>query len=330
MLVGVLAKIRHSESGLDRRKQQGASSSSRTIQSNNASTGEFVRLLLVKTISVVLPFYATMLLGQRAALVLLAAITSGLVASEALPMNNTSITTRIKKQKWTVGVILLGIILDSLASTGTEGTHIIVGYLALATSILVIPPPLPSLVGLSSLYKVASSNSGNSSTHQNSQDIHLSLISGGLLGVITIICSSLVSIAPTLSSAALAFSTLSIASAAGSAVFMMPSAIQGQSKMNIIAGCLLIALVQAVQWSESWSALILPFAISGAIIMDKRSSEHAHAHHNHKKDGHHHDHHAHSNHSRLTKFLLDKFEPGSIVYEILVESDSRRIAYFAV
>ncbi|KAK8178765.1 cation efflux family-domain-containing protein [Phyllosticta citribraziliensis] len=50
----------------------------------------------------------------------------------------------------------------------------------------------------------------------------------------------------------------------------------------------------------------------------------SHSHHHH----HHHGPHAHDKHSRLTGILLKQCEPGSLLHSILVEKDSRRIAYF--
>lgn len=45
---------------------------------------------------------------------------------------------------------------------------------------------------------------------------------------------------------------------------------------------------------------------------------------------HHHDHAHGEKQSRLTKYLLDRCHTGSILHSILLEKDSRRIAYFAV
>jgi len=45
---------------------------------------------------------------------------------------------------------------------------------------------------------------------------------------------------------------------------------------------------------------------------------------------HNHDHSHGEKHSRLTKYLLDRCHMGSILHSILLEKDSRRIAYFAV
>jgi solute carrier family 30 (zinc transporter), member 5/7 len=44
----------------------------------------------------------------------------------------------------------------------------------------------------------------------------------------------------------------------------------------------------------------------------------------------HHNHGAEPRHSALTAFIMARCEPGSLVYSILSDKDSRRIAYFTM
>jgi zinc transporter 5/7 len=74
--------------------------------------------------------------------------------------------------------------------------------------------------------------------------------------------------------------------------------------------------------------------IFGAVSFDTgtamaRPHSHSHAHTGHKH-AHSHDHHLHGNHSRLSAFLIAQCTPGSIAHSVMIEKDSRRIAYFGM
>ena len=67
--------------------------------------------------------------------------------------------------------------------------------------------------------------------------------------------------------------------------------------------------------------------VAGSLLMVLREDdEHSHD-HAHNANTHHH-HHADGSYSWFTKQLMQRCEPGSLVYGILSEKDSRRIAYF--
>jgi zinc transporter 5/7 len=67
-------------------------------------------------------------------------------------------------------------------------------------------------------------------------------------------------------------------------------------------------------------------AISGQSSSDHSHAGHAHAH----SHSHSHEHHLHGNHSRISRFIISRCTPGSILHSVMIEKDSRRIAYFGV
>jgi zinc transporter 5/7 len=69
---------------------------------------------------------------------------------------------------------------------------------------------------------------------------------------------------------------------------------------------------------------------TGSTLSKSHSHDHSHAGHQHSHSHDHGDHHLHGNHSGLSSFIIARCTPGSILHSVMIEKDSRRIAYFGV
>jgi zinc transporter 5/7 len=340
LLVGIIAKIRSSfDQPLDRRKPE---------PSGKLLSISSIWRMSTNAMSVLLPFYATMQLGgARTALVLLTAATGGLGGFDQGPgrysaLENTKRTLRTRKWTWTA--ILLIFIADMLTSGDAIGT--LFGYLALVTSMAAVPLPLPTAGWFIMTKPYQDWNTQNSTRASlpkpssplvnTPQDTVLTLASGFVLTLISVLYSSVAASSPSLSHFSITFSTFSVVSAAALVYFSLPSALRSQNKAGLALSGLLVAACGVWEHIDLWQAWFL-FPLScalvvGAVIFDTRSSAsrpHSHG-HSHAGASHEHDHHLHGNHSKLSAFLIARCEPGSILHSILIERDSRRIAYFGV
>jgi zinc transporter 5/7 len=356
ILVGLISKIRSStQQPLDRRKSFG----------NNEKIGGIGTFwgigslwrITTNILSVMLPFYATMQLGgAKIALALLVAVAAGLGGLDHKPGKHTlwdTLKRTLRTRKATCATVVLAMLSDVFYSTTTS--EVVLGYLALTISILAMPPPLPTagwslvtgLKGQNDLWSTRGSArlslpKPSSPLINTPEDTLLTLGSGVLLMVITVLYSTLSSASFSISHHAILFSTLSVVAVTALIYFALPSALRTQKKVGLGFSCILVAAFALWEQQTSWQASILFPLICvlafGGIIFDTRSSavphthSHDHSHTNHKQiHAHHdHDHHLHGNHSRLSAFLIGRCTSGSILHSILIEKDSRRIAYFGV
>lgn len=347
LLIGIIAKIRSTvDQPLDRRKSFGSS------EQNGGTFGVLwdmssLQSILNNILGVLLPFYATMQLGgARTSLVLLAAVTAGLGGLDHKPGKHSlldGLKRTLRTRKATCGVLLLWALLDVSTSSTVHGATL--GHLALAISILAVPPPLPTtgwslMTGLRTNDSTtrASLPKPSSPLISTPEDTILTLAAGAILTVFTIIFSILSSSSPPITHQAILFSTLSVASATALIFLSLPAALRTQKKLGLVLGSLLVAAFGVYEHPHSWETwFALPVTcaiIYGAISSDTGSTiarphSHGHSHSGHKHS-HSHDHHLHGNHSKLSEFLIARCTPGSIVHSILIEKDSRRIAYFAM
>jgi len=360
LLVGVLSKLSPLEQTLDRRKSFGNAEhdTSDTLWSSR-SLGRMVQRMA----SIFLPFYAAMHLGgSRTAIVLLTAVAAGIGALDYRPVKHSlldNLKRTIRTRKLSCSVLLFGITCDFLAAS-ENWSALLAGHLALVIAVVAIPPPLPS----GSLPLVIESKDGGhdapwsaqtvsklslpkpvSPLNSSAQDVVITLAAGGALGIFAIVASIISSFSVSVSYHTLSFSSLSIASAAVLFFFSLPSSLKTPKKYGLALGCSIIALSAFFEPSAAWEGLpyisVLSALSFAAVTFDTpttTSHQHSHRHpHGHSHShGHKHshvrvqDHHLHGNHSRLSEFLIKKCTPGSITHSILLEKDSRRIAYFAV
>lgn len=350
VLVGLISKARsNADQPLDRRKSFGSS--------EKAESGAFDILLdvyslwrmLTNVLSILLPFYATMQLGgARTGLILLAAVTGALGSFDQKPGKHTAwenTKRTFRTRHWTCGSILLGLVVDLYSATNAAG--ILLGYLAVGAFIAAISPPLPT-TGWLLMTGTQSQTSGRASLPKPSsplintaQDTFLTLASGVILTLGSLLYLGIFSTS-SLSVHANIFSILSVASATALVYFSLPSALRNSRKGGLALGTLLVVAFGIWEHSDSWQAYCLfPLtcaSIFGAIIFDTHSSgisrphshSHSHAGHRHSHSHDHSDHHLHGNHSKISAFLIARCTPGSITHSIMIEKDSRRIAYFGM
>jgi zinc transporter 5/7 len=339
LLVGILAKLRASERNLDRRKDSGPSRHAHIAM--DLST---LQSLVLRTVSVALPFYAAMKLGgMRTGLVLLVAIAANLTClDDALKPSMGQWVQQALKRKVTLAAILLSALSDFAGLTlHTSFSDLLLGYVALTVTVVYMNPPLPTSSKSSPSTRVGSTISPRSLTWNASSltcsagDVNLTLIAGGILSLITIGASVLLGRSPSLVPSSVVLSTLSIASATAANIFAQPATLRNSAKVGLGFGCMLTASVAFLFSPALWPGTICNGGLSAlafaGVMFDTLSSsssghDHSHDHaHNVKK----HDHnHAHTQYSPFTRLVLSNCEPGSLVHSIIIEKDSRRICYF--
>jgi zinc transporter 5/7 len=345
LLVGIIAKVNSSLQPLDRRKEKGA------FNLKNAP-----KRVASNIVSVLLPFYASLQLGgAKTAIVLLVAVAAGIGALDQKPGKHTpwdDIRRTLRTRKVTCGALLLGMAADIMTSGNTMGS--LMGHAALLLSMLIVPPPLPT-AGWSIVTEPQSQGSYMSQTPSraslpkpsspliNTTENQLLTIASGLALVVVTILYSFVSSTPSaFSHQTLGFSASSVASATATVFFSLPASLRSPKAIGLKLGGLVIA---AFSFWEHYSAgyifIAFPWACAmlvGAVSVDARSPvphthDHSHAGHKHAHGhdhSHAHEHHLHGNHSRISAFLIARATPGSIIHSVLIEKDSRRIAYFGV
>jgi zinc transporter 5/7 len=348
ILVGLVSKIRSSvDQPLDRRKSIGTSAPPRDTLFNISGAGR----ILTNILTAVLPFYATMQLGgARTAIVLLVGITAGLGGLEHKPGKHTlwdDTRRTLRTRKATCGIVSAAIVLDTLSSPSQSAATF--GYLALITWILAIPSPLPA-TGWSIMTGLRTADSATraslpkplSPLISTPEETLLTLVSGALLTVITIIFSIVSSSSPSIGYHAMLFSAVSVACATALVFLSLPSALRTQKKIGFALGILLIIAFGVLEhpvWWQAWIVFPLGCALlfgavvfdTGTILSQAHAHDHSHSGHAHSHAHHHaQDHHLHGNHSSLSAFIINRCTPGSIAHSILIEKDSRRIAYFGM
>lgn len=312
----------------------------------------------MRILSVGLPFYATAQLGgARTGLVLLLGFAAGisrLNSSLAVRPDWRSWIQQLQARRYTYGVLVLAFLCDlALLDEEASTRGFLLGYLALAMSALFLPPPVPgtgpspmSVSRTSSVTSISTAPSMSWETARitkssqsvavpplisSARDIDLTLIAGAVLGVLTAVAHFLFS-RLTLSYMSAALSAGSVASCMALLVFAQTNSLSTYRKMGLAVGCLLTGAFSI--WSEPsdrvlWlSGGILSISSYAAVFSDtsrtsiasSNSRRHSSTSHNQ----------LHGEHSRITGYLLQRFKSGSVMHSVLLEKDSRRIAYFAL
>ncbi|KAK3625309.1 putative zinc transporter msc2 [Elasticomyces elasticus] len=334
LLIGILAKVRAAERQLDRRKVGG----NYQQQVQGLFSLSSARKMTIRAISLALPFFAAMQIGGfRTGLVMLTATAADLFGADVSSRRTFFEWKHVLSARIaTLVVLLLGIASDFAGWTfHAPISHMVFGYLALALSVFVLPPPLPSLaVAPGSGSKLTATSSLIASTG----DANLTLLSGFLFTLLTVAISVISSTSPSIHGVAITFSTLSIAATTAAVMFSQPHTLRSDYRAGLGGSCLLIAGVAFLYSPSTWPGTICNGGLSAlsclGVMYDSYASNddqdvHEHAHNTHK----HHDHPVtkpDGNYSGLTKFIMSRCEPGSLVYGIISEKDSRRIAYFTV
>ncbi|CAD0040638.1 unnamed protein product, partial [Aureobasidium pullulans] len=332
LLIAILASIRASERGLDKRK----SSNAGLANPASLTTSSIVNMV-TSTLKVGLPYYAAIQIGgMRVGLILLVALASNLSCSDK---HSHSLLGSLTARPLTLAAIGLCVLGDAFGLTVYADTyHLVTGYLALALSIFVLNPPLPAN---------GSSTSPLIATHT---DTSATLYAGVILSILTIGASIIFSLAPSITPLSITFSTFSMAITAALVLFARPAHLRTHKKAGLALGCLLTAALSFLFSPNTWPGTFCNGAIAAlsyvGVLYDTSTShahshEHSHAHahdtghahahaaaHTHCNHHHGHQHHTHAETSVFTSFLLARCRPGSLFHSILCERDSRRIAYF--
>ncbi|KAF2457474.1 cation efflux family-domain-containing protein [Lineolata rhizophorae] len=346
LMVGILAKIRASERSRERSNGlEGTLNIGKHIRdslSQNALSNVLHRML-----SIGLPYYAAMQLGGvRAGLILLVAVAAGFTSRPPGRSFTNAVAASLYAMKATYASIFLGLCLDLLGLSSNASVHsIFLGYLALIMVIVALPPPMACFHSAPFLVDSSAPTTPNDSPvsgrrrqsfsfasplTMTPEDSTTTLVAGFTLSMITVILSVLSSTHSPLSTSAVTFSTLSMASAAAAAFFSQPFSLRPQRIYGIGLGCTVTAfsgfvfsgvwvipITQAFLSVLSWAAHFFDTSRSTR-SKPKRAQTYTTGH----------AHPLHGNYSILTKTLLRYVEPGTIVHSILIEKDSRRIAYF--
>jgi zinc transporter 5/7 len=338
LLVGVAAKVNSTLQPLDRRKE------AQTAPKSSSAP----KRIISNTFSVFLPFYASLQLsGSKTALVLLIAVAAGIGALDQKPGNHTpwdDVRRALRTRKTTCGSLCLAMLADIVLSENRS--NLLVGYAALLVSIFLTPPPLPT----AAWSLMTNSQNQNSFTTQrplraslpkpsspliNTAENQLFTLVAGLVLLITAVLYSFVSPSATfsLSQQAVGFSVLSIASTTALVYFSLPASLRSPKQTGLKLSGILVFAFSFLEHDDRLN-LAFPFACAvliAAVSFDTRSPvSHSHDHTHAHEHGHKHDHHLHGNHSRISAFLIARSTPGSIIHSVLIERDSRRIAYFGV
>ncbi|KAH6644000.1 cation efflux family-domain-containing protein [Boeremia exigua] len=348
LVVGLIARVRSSlDQPLDRRKAE----SSRGIVAALRDVAS-LRQTLSNVAGILLPFYATMQIGgAKTALVLVTAIAAGLGATDHRPGKHTrgdDLKRTLRTRRTTLAVLVLGTIID-LAIWG-HPVCALLGYGALFTSIFAAPPPLPT-AGWSLITGNQSQNSyiskeatrtslpkPTSPLVKTPEDTLLTCVSGVILMVVTLLSLFLTSSASLFSQHAIIFTALSVASATALVFFSIPAALRSHQYIGLhLSGLMVTTFTGWQSWPEWYHVIFTGLSYilyACGVAWDTRAS-HAHSHtHDHSHADHSHDHkhehHLHANPSRISEFLIARTTPGSILHSIMIERDSRRIAYFGV
>jgi solute carrier family 30 (zinc transporter), member 5/7 len=327
--VGTIAKIQSNSQKSDRRKTEGFGNSGKEhVHSflSAESIPDVARIIL----RVGLPFWSQMQMGGlRTGLLLLMAIASGMAtpdAKSARASASDKLSAAWRSNKLACGVLAAAFLGDVFGvSSSARMFRVFLGYLGLTTSIFAMPPPLP--LGSASWESQGDSNS-KSSLSATERDMNLTLLSGGLLATLTTFLCILSGIAVFSSSSI--FALLTIASAAGLFHFGRIFPIRSYRKLGVAMGCSVLALSSPIVFTGTYmtTANVLLCGMSyGAVLFDTIGLPGSHHHHHHDHGSHQHDS-TSAGPSRITKYLISKCRPGSITHSIMIEKDSRRIAYF--
>jgi solute carrier family 30 (zinc transporter), member 5/7 len=348
LFVGVAAKVRSSLRQLDRRKDQ----VSYEEAARAVLTASSAKTMALRTVSLVLPFYAAMQIGGlRTGLVMLTSTAAGLSGGDTSfrrPFFEWKhlLSTRLA----TMLVIALSMVLDFSGCTfHAPLTHMLSGYIALAVSALLLPSQLPTTSSATSrpASKVSTPTSSKSPWLRNGlsrsaaaspltasvADVNLTLISALLMCALTAVMWMLWPAIPSIQRSALIFGGLSVAAMCAGVMVSQPQTLQSPHRAGLGLGCLMTASCAFMYSPALWPGTICNGGLSALSYLgvlydttvpgnESPAREHTHHHHEHAKND--------EGSSAFTKFLMNYIEPGTLIHGILSEKDSRRIAYFTL
>ncbi|SLM39246.1 Cation efflux protein transmembrane domain [Lasallia pustulata] len=363
LLIGLGGKVAATYTSLDRRKQGDGEDEVAEHTKVQLNVRGAIRMLGT-ALRIGLPFYAAANLGgHRIALIMLVALAGDLMKTEGARADLTKIEgwkRLLSSRRWTFAALGSQFLLDVGGITTKTGTAIWTGYLAIGLSLFALPPPsIPSSIEASvpALPKPRSSISTSalfskrwdaadedaqmssfvmtaSPLIRTAEDAHSTLLTGAILGLLTILGFFL---SPQglkqMSKLHSGWIMLVSFAAAMSLLIARPSSLNSRRKIGLILGCFFIVMFLKTSHGRAWTS----FAYEGVFIgvswlagfLDTRSlfsASHSEHHSHHHPSGLVHA----SKPSVLTAFLLRTFQHWPLLYSILAEKDSRRIFYFMI
>ncbi|CAD0095637.1 unnamed protein product [Aureobasidium mustum] len=138
LLIAILANIRASERGLDKRKSSNAG-----LTPPGPLTLQSILAMVTSTFRVGLPYYAAIQIGGlRVGLVLLVALASGI---SCFDRHSKSFFASFSSRPLTLAALVLCVLADAFGMTVyADVYHLATGYAALLTSVFLLHPPLPA------------------------------------------------------------------------------------------------------------------------------------------------------------------------------------------
>ncbi|KAI9831477.1 MAG: putative zinc transporter msc2 [Thelocarpon superellum] len=362
LLVGLMGRIRATQGLLDRRKESLGMSGDTDKKSIALTSGLGVQKILVRVLGVGLPLYAAIKLGGGPVAAVLLVVSAAGTTADVLRTDLTRLDgwkRLVLLRKWTMGAIIVGLIAQvAWREAGTSLMASAVGCLALLASVFILPLPLPAATA--KLSTITTSNPASSSATSavpstpwdepspvvdalpsevlaspltlGPQDVHVTLLAGGLLFLISAMASLLFAGGRFYSFLHLVLLAASITTAAGSLMFAQPSSLRTAPKAGLAGGLSASALFSALFTSTAWTSCLLQSiffaafylavqvdtgspAIQGLLqqgrqLLNPGASD------------------SPAKHSQFTGLLLDSTRDWPLAYSILSEKDSRRIFYF--
>jgi zinc transporter 5/7 len=347
LLIGTIARLRLSDTVLDRRKHVSAGSTSKIEPGTRHFSFDTIRTSTSRMLSIALPFYGSVQLGGvRVALVLLLFIATGL--SNVGINANAGVMARMRARPWAVAPVGALLLLDGAGLLGNYTIlDLFLGYMALFTSASAIPPPIPYLDRLLGRYMPIITTASAISTPvvptppatprpsgsprkdapvSKLADANASIISGSILAIATAGASFFFRIPLNLSPIHAGFSVLSLATIAGLTFFALPITIGSKGKPGLASSLLITGVFAFIQTNEIYGFTLIPFFFAAFCIasyfvaLQYSAPDFGHFRESKRRK---------RDHSIFTAYLLSYCAPGSMLDTILSERDSRRIAYFA-
>ena len=348
LLVGMVAKVRPPKMVLDRRK-----SSIAGIYRMRRKIGvqKEISRIAANIAAVGLPFYAALQLGGiRVATILLSTTASGLsrwFSGREYEINRKTLVSRLGARKFTAMVLVLGTLLDLIGITSDGSNNTFLGYLALAISLFALPFPFNNTPVTTTPSKDASvttpprpwesprgafqSSPSASSLIASPYDVNITILTAASLSIVAALFSLVSGAYQSISYRGGIFSALSITAATINLFTSQPSPLVQRKNLAIAFAFLTVFSLFSVHndWVASSINYFLPVLLLAAVLLESsayksKKPEHSHQHSTQNKGAH------GAKHSRLSGYLLTLCEPNSILHSILIEKDSRRIAYFAM
>ncbi|KAL8871132.1 MAG: hypothetical protein Q9174_002976 [Haloplaca sp. 1 TL-2023] len=315
--------------------------------------------------SLALPLYAALALGgSRVALILLMATFAKIMTLEnkATALNDLKGWKQLfYYRRWTIMSILMQAVLDfGNPILPSNYSALATGYLALMVSILIIPPPFPSINRDASIRKdfskpssasVVLSSGFETSSATNVSSLKQSTITPLLCtpdavsitlqaGLCSAVFSFLAFASSTLvlgaiSSGIIAWTVLTIIVTSLCLLQVQLQSLQENIGIGVLIGGFFSSLASQLLLDKDWRLLACQSVVVCLSVIathaDTRSAHGTSAglSQNHSGSHHHTTSHVHNEeHSRFTKYLLATFQHRPLLHSILVEKDSRRIFYF--